>query len=182
MIKINLLPYRESKKQAGVKRHAVLAAAVGVAFLIFVVGIHIFEMTSRADLAKRVQTAETKLQVLSKVAGQIDQVKKDKALLEKKIAIIKNLEENRLKPVLILDDLTALIPPKQIWFSTVSLTENDLRIEGTARDNGAVAQFMKNLERSSFIKSVDLVASKQSLIGAIKLQSFTVSCGLRKGA
>jgi type IV pilus assembly protein PilN len=174
MIKINLLPYRESKKQAGVKRHAVLAAAVGVAFLIFVVGIHIFEMTSRADLAK--------LQVLSKVAGQIDQVKKDKALLEKKIAIIKNLEENRLKPVLILDDLTALIPPKQIWFSTVSLTENDLRIEGTARDNGAVAQFMKNLERSSFIKSVDLVASKQSLIGAIKLQSFTVSCGLRKGA
>lgn len=182
MIKINLLPYREKKKQEGVKRYALLAAVAGGLFLIVILGLHTYEITSKADLAERVKTAETKLRTLNKVAKQIEQVKKDKDLLEKKIAVINNLEENRLKPVLILDDLTALIPPRQVWFSTVSLTEDNLRIEGIARDNGAVAQFMKNLERSSFIKSVDLVASKQSLIGTTKLQAFTVSCGLRKGA
>ena len=181
MIKINLLPYREKRKKAGIKRQLYLIGAVLCVLIVGVLGMHLYLMTVRAELANKVRTAEARLAALSRIAGEIDRVKGDRAVLEKKIGIIKNLEENRLKPVLILDELTALIPTGQIWLVSLSSHENDLKVEGMARDNGAVAQFMKNLERSTYYKSVDLISSKQSLIGTTKLQAFTVLCSYKKG-
>ncbi len=181
MIKINLLPYRETRKKAGIKRQLILVGILLCILFAGVFGMHIYFMAVQSDLAQKVRNAEAKLSALSKIAGEIDRVRGDRAVLEKKIAIIKNLEENRLKPVLILDDLTAIIPAGQVWLTAVSSNENDLRIDGMARDNSAVAQFMKNLERSPYYKSVDLISSKQSIVGSAKLQAFTVSCGFKKG-
>jgi type IV pilus assembly protein PilN len=182
MIKINLLPYRERKKNADKKRQLIIMGASFGSFLVLIMCIHLYEVFSKADLEKRVQAAEAKASSLGRIAGEIDRVKGDKSVLEKKIAIIKTLEENRLKPVLVLDELTSLIPKEQIWLTMLGFTENDIRIEGTARDNGAVAIFMKNLERSSFIKTVDLIASKQLMIGSNKLQAFTISCSFKRGS
>jgi type IV pilus assembly protein PilN len=181
MIKINLLPYRETRKKAGIKRQLYLMGVVLCVVCVCLLGMHIYLMAVRAELANKVRTAEAKIAALSRVAGEIDRVKGDRAVLEKKIGIIKNLEENRLKPVLILDDLTALIPSGQIWLVSLSSNENDLRVDGMARDNSAVAQFMKNLEHSTYYKSVDLISSKQSIIGSTKLQAFTVSCSYKRG-
>ncbi len=182
MIKMNLLPYREKKKEAGVKRHGLVLGVIFGAVAVCSAALYIYVLVVNVDLEKKVLVAEGKLSVISKAAGEIDRVKNDRLILEKKIAIIKNLEENRLKPLLILDDLTASIPAGQIWFTNLSLSENDLRIEGTSRDNAAVAIFMKNAERLVHFKSVDLISSKQTMLGNIKLQFFTISCGLKKGA
>ena len=182
MIKINLLPYREKRKKAGVQRQVVVIAAALILFLVGVLVLHFTERSATVDLRQKVTIANAKLSSLSRVAGEIDRVKADKDVLEKKIAIIKNLEANRLKPVIILDDLTSLIPPGQLWLTSLSLTDNDCKIEGLAKDNGAVAQFMKNIERSIYFKTVDLMASKQSLLGTNKLQAFTVLCSFKKGS
>ena len=182
MIKINLLPYQEKRKKAGAQRQIIIMSAVLTVFMIGIMILQLSEKTAVTDLREKVKTAEVKLAALSKVAGEIGRVKTDKAILEKKIAIIKNLEANRLKPVLILDNLTDQIPAGQLWLTTLSITETECRIDGTAKDNQAVAQFMKNLEHSPYFKSVDLIASKQAMIGTHKLQTFTVSCGFKKGS
>ena len=181
MIKINLLPYREKRKKAGAQRQVVILGIVLAVFFVALIVLYFIERSATVDLRTKVAAADTKLASLSKIAGEIDRVKTDKAVLEKKIAIIKNLEANRLKPVMILDDLTALIPTGQLWFNTLTMTEDSCRIEGTAKDNSAVAQFMKNLERARHFKTVDLIASKQTMIGSYKLQAFTISCSYKKG-
>jgi hypothetical protein len=56
-----------------------------------------------------------------------------------------------------------------------------LRIEGVARDNGAVAIVMKSLEKASFVQSVDLVVSKGKEISGVKVQQFTLLCVIKKG-
>jgi type IV pilus assembly protein PilN len=52
----------------------------------------------------------------------------------------------------------------------------NLNIEGIGRDNITVALFMKSLELSKYIQSVDLISSKQVDIAGSKLQQFTLSC------
>jgi Tfp pilus assembly protein PilN len=49
-------------------------------------------------------------------------------------------------------------------------------IEGVGRDNIAVALFMKSLELSKYIQSVDLVSSKQVDMSGVKVNQFSLSC------
>ncbi len=182
MIKINLLPYREKKQKAGVQQQVVIIAAALILCLGVMVLLYFSERSATVDLRQKVKAADAKLASLSKIAGEIGKVKADKDVLEKKIAIIKNLEANRLKPVILLDDFTGFIPVGQLWLTSLNLSENECRVEGLARDNSSIAQFMKNIEKSSYFKSVDLIASKQSLLGTNKLQAFTISCSFKKGS
>jgi hypothetical protein len=49
-------------------------------------------------------------------------------------------------------------------------------IEGVGRDNIAVALFMKNLELSKYVQSVDLISSKQVDMFGVKVNQFSLSC------
>jgi hypothetical protein len=49
-----------------------------------------------------------------------------------------------------------------------------------AVDSIAVARFMKSLETASFIKSVDLISSRQKDLSGRKLQQFTLKCITRR--
>jgi len=180
MIKINLLPYRDTKKKSSLKKELLLYISVAGVFIAAIAAFHVYLVISTDDLERLMKDSEGRLSELTKAAGEIDNVKGDRTSLEKKIAIIRNLEENRLKPVLLLDSLSTLIPAGQLWFTNMAANEVDLKIDGVARDNEAIARLMKNLERSVYFRSVDLVASKQIVIGGTKLQGFTLTCAFKK--
>jgi type IV pilus assembly protein PilN len=101
--------------------------------------------------------------------------------LEQKLEVIKTLEEKRFTPVKMLDELSMLVPQKNIWLTKVIQNNDKLTIEGVGRDNIAVADFMKTIEKFEPIKSVDLVSSKKTEIGGITLQQFNFSCVMKKG-
>jgi hypothetical protein len=90
--------------------------------------------------------------------------------------VIKRLEEDRLYPVRMLDEVNALVPPKDIQLTKVSEQGPRVSIEGVGRDNIAVALFMKSLELSKYIQSVDLISSKQVDMSGVKVNQFSLSC------
>lgn len=180
MIKINLLPYREKEKKEGVTRQIVILVASFFVFLLVIGGVQLYMTMKISSLEESVKEQEAKLAALTKVIGDIEGYKRDKAVLEKKLQIINNLEANRLAPVRMLDELTTLVPVKDVWLERLVEKGKELTIEGTARNNIAVAHFMKNLSGASFIKTVDLVSTKEKEISGIKLQQFVISC-VKKG-
>jgi len=181
MIKINLLPYRERAKKNVLKRQIILIAACFGVFILILFSLHLYTYFSIGTLEDDVKVSEEQLGKLTKVAGEIDVVRADKRLLEKKIEIIDNLEKSRMDVVLLLNEMTLTVPSGQVWLTQFVETGTTLRIDGIARDNLAIANFMKNLERSPYIKSVDLNASKQEKLSTSKVQKFSVSCSLKKG-
>jgi type IV pilus assembly protein PilN len=181
MIKINLLPYRERKKISVMKRQVIALAGLTGAFVLLIVSLHVYTVLSIGWLEKDVKAADQQLKELVKVAGEMDVVMADKKLLEKKIDIINNLEKSRMDMVLLFNEMTLTVPPGQVWLTSISEAGGELRLEGMARDNVAIAHFMSNLERSSLIKSVDLRSSKQDKISNTKVQKFNISCSLKKG-
>lgn len=181
MIRINLLPYREKEKREDITRQIMV---IGITFVVFVLALgsfHLYLSMSISSLEENITKQQNELDRLNKIIRDIDLFKTDKALLEKKIAIINTLEENRLAPVRMLDELTTMVPIKDVWLERLSEKGTGITIEGMARNNIAVAHFMKNLAGSTFIKSVDLVSTKEKEISGIKLQQFIISCVKKKG-
>jgi type IV pilus assembly protein PilN len=181
MIKINLLPYRERAKVEDLTRQIALVVISFIILVLIVGGVQLYVSLSIGGLEKDVKQQEDRLAELTKVIGDIEKYKRDKDVLEKKLAVIDSLEQNRLAPVRMLDELTGLVPVKDIWLEKLTEKGSALQIEGVARNNIAVALFMKNLVNSNFIKSVDLTSTKEKEISGIKLQQFVVSCALKKG-
>jgi type IV pilus assembly protein PilN len=181
MIKVNLLPYRERKKKDLWKRQIFVASATFGAFLLIIATLHGYIYFSINGLERDVKAAEGRLEELNKLAAEFNSVKADKDLLAKKIEVINNLEKSRMDVVLLLNEVARTIPPGQVWLVLLAETGSNLRIDGIARDNLAVAVFMNNLERSALIKSVDLSASKQDKIANTKVQKFVLNCSLKKG-
>lgn len=181
MIKINLLPYVEKKKEADLKHQIIVISSVFVVFVLIISSLHIYFVRSIGNLEKEIKVAEAQLKVLTKITGDIEKFKKDKVILKKKLAVIEDLEKSRLDPVLFLDDLTTRVPQKRVWLTALSGSGADLKMAGIARDNSAIADFMRNLENSQFVKSVDLISSKQIVVSNIRLKKFILLCTMKKG-
>lgn len=181
MIKINLLPYREKEKKENIARQIFVAVGSLIIFLLLLAGVQIWMSSSIAALETKVQDAETKLADLDKKLGDLEKFKKQKQELELKLGVISTLEENRIAPVKMLDELAALVPMKDIWLTKISQKGDKMNIEGMGRDNVVVADFMKTVEKFEPIQSVDLVSSKKTEVSGITLQQFNFSCVLKKG-
>jgi type IV pilus assembly protein PilN len=182
VIRINLLPYHEQAKKENIKRQITIIAGTSVIFLLTLIFFHISLSSSVGALEKKIKDGESRLAVLTKKLGDIEVFKQEKKEFEQKLAVIKKLEGNRLFPVRMMDELAMLVPSKDIWLEKLSETGPDvLQLDGVARDDIAVARFMKSLEFSSFLAAVNLVTTKQVEISGFKLQQFTLSCVLKKG-
>lgn len=182
MIRINLLPYREKEKKESVQRQIVLYAGTLVVLLLVLAAVYFYVSISVGSLEKKIAEATARLVVLDKKVGDIEGFKRDKKELEQKLGVINALEGDRIFPVRMLDELNMLVPAKEIWLEKLTETGRELRIEGMAKDNGTVALFMKNLEKASFIKTVDLVVSREKDVAGAKLQQFILTCGIKRGA
>jgi type IV pilus assembly protein PilN len=178
MIKINLL-YRsveEKEKKTNVARQMVIVVVASVVFALLLATVQLYVVRTIMNLEEEIKTKEARLVVLKKIIGEIDDIKAEKKILEKKLAVIKRLEEDRLFPVRLLDEVNTLVPAKDVRLTKVSEQGMQLSIEGVGRDNIAVALFMKSLELSKYIQSVDLISSKQVDISGIKVQQFSLTC------
>jgi len=180
MIRINLLPYREREKKEGLTRQIVIIVISSVVFLLAIGSFQLYLTISTSNLEKNVKIQEEELARLTKTIGDIEQYKLNMATLERKLAIINNLEQNRLAPVKMLDELSQLVPVKDVWLDKISEKGSEITMEGMARNNIAVAHFMKNLSVANFVKTVDLISTREKEISGIKLQLFVISCVKKK--
>jgi type IV pilus assembly protein PilN len=178
MIKINLL-YRsvaEKEKKTNIVRQLVIVVVATVIFAILIASVQIFMMRSIASIEGDIKARETRLVALKKILGEIEDIRMEKQTLERKLAVIKRLEEDRFYPVRLLDEINTMVLPKDVRLTKVSEQGPQLSIEGVGRDNIAVALFMKNLELSRYIQSVELVSSRQVTISGVNVNQFSLSC------
>ena len=182
MIKINLLPYREQAAKASMARQIILSAGILIFLVLILAGTQIYLSANNVRMEGEIKTAEEKLVTLNQKVGDVEKFKENKRVLERKLSVINGLEENRLAPVKMLAELTGLVPTRDVWLDKFTQRGRELQIEGVARDNTAVSRFMSSLERASFISAVELVSSKEKEVSNVKLQQFTLTCQMKKGA
>ncbi len=177
MIRINLLPTKKIRKQLGIKQE-ILAAGLFLVLIVIVLGLVWVGQTSKiGQLTTQKNQKQQKLDQLKKIVAEVEQFKKDKALYEQRIKIIKDLEAQQSGPVHVLDELSLNVPEK-LWFQSMTLKGSALTISGSAFANISIVDFINNLKRSPYFQNVQLMESKLSGKGDIRVYNYKLSANI----
>ena len=184
MIRVNLLPHREQKRQARQRQFVSLAiglAILGLAVVLLVqviLGAQIETQDSRNALLK----AE-----ITKLDDQIKEIDKlreqTQALLARK-QVVETLQTNRTEAVHLLDQLVRQLPDG-IYLKSVKQTGPKVTLVGYAQSNARVSTLMRNIESSPWLVQPELVEIKSVASPTakdLKVNEFTLNAQIKSAA
>ena len=177
MIRINLLPFRTTRKKENIRRQVTMFF---LSFLLVVIAVVYFNSYLSGKIEKlNTQISETKAQVAkyNKINKEIAEIKKKLDILNKKIEVIQSLDADRKHSIKLLDSMTKLIMADRMWFTQLKTQGDNVDVAGIAIDNKTIADFMTRLETSEEYTAVTLKTIKQEPFGGkdINLKSFNIS-------
>jgi type IV pilus assembly protein PilN len=185
MIRINLLPIRELKKQAVLRQQLDIFCAATVAMLIGVGAVWMIDMRSIARLEAEKAGWRIELERLKPIVDQVDALERRETFLNARLETIQRLRSNQRGPVHVLDELSQNLP-EQTWLETIDEGSGVYKVAGYALTNFAVADLLRNLQRSREFAAVDLVSSEQVVIATREIKKFIIqfqrAAGLAKPA
>ena len=178
MIEINLLPHREAKRAADVRRTAgvlVLGLVlVGGAIAVVDRSMHKDQLAAEAS----VRQLEADIERYRPEEEQVAAFKEKRSELEDKIDVIKGLDRARSGPVRILDELSKSTPDR-LWLTTLSTEGIDIVMEGDSLDTGVVADFLRSLNASRYFVDVDLEKTVSGAeVDGVRLVHFVITASL----
>jgi type IV pilus assembly protein PilN len=180
MIRINLMPRAEARRQAARQRDRQVLIAIAAGLLLVIAGTEFYTRRTASrvqNLSDQYQVELAQLSQQHNAAIQLDRKRKE---LEAKLATIKVLERQRTGPVHVLDDLGAATPDT-LWLTEMRETNGTVTLLGRGLDNQTIALFMRNLAASPYFAGVDLVETKQVEEGPAKLKEFSIRANVLYG-
>ena len=174
MIRINLLPVREARRQANLRQQGIfLSAAVGLAALVCI-WMHLSIKSAQRTQNKQINASKQELQQLEATRKEVDRFRKEKEEIERKLAVIVELEQSRQGPVRILAEIATRIP-KRVWLTGLEMNAGIIELEGVSLDAEIVAAFMATLGESEFISGIELDETRLEEQDGLKLNTFTIN-------
>jgi type IV pilus assembly protein PilN len=161
MIRINLLPVKEA--QGAIDRRQQLSIALlglMLALLVMIVPYLLQGRTLR-HLDTSIDQLRAEIKTLDEQTREFRDLDKKRKELEAKLKVIEDLNQKRVGPVRILEDLSSATPEK-LWLVNFTDTKGQATITGMALDNQTIAVFMRQLQASNYFYEVDLVETSQS--------------------
>ncbi|MDA8163768.1 MAG: PilN domain-containing protein [Desulfobacteraceae bacterium] len=174
MIRINLLPVRQIRKKQRLLQEV---AGFGVLLIALAAGLTLFGLSlgHQIDaLQQQIKTLNDKKASYAKIETEMRQLQKDRELIEKKIAAIRDLKKSGQIGVRVLDELANITPPGQLWLESLKDTPGMLSIQGVALDNATIAQFMDKLSASPFFGDAELAGTSLKEIAGNQLKAFSL--------
>ena len=176
MIRINLLPFRSDRKKENIRRQLSILILSLVLVVVAMFGIYFLLSSQADDLNSRIASTQAELGKYEKINREIDEIKKKLDNLNKKLAVIRELEISRYEPVRLMDTLSQVIVEKRMWFTSLDVKTDVVNISGVAMDDKTVADFMVRLEGSGLFSAVNLKTLRQVEIQKTSLKSFEINC------
>ena len=147
MTRINLLPWRQQRREGQQRRFmgflagVVIFAAVGV----FAVHLYVQELVDQQN--ERNNFLRGEIAKLKKIESEIKEMQKTETSLLARLDTIKKLQSSRPDMVKALDSLVRLTP-EDVYFTTINVRGKNLQLDGNARVNNVVSDFMREFEQS----------------------------------
>lgn len=178
MIRINLLPHREEKRQAR-KKQFITLAAITAALAVALCGIIWYALDVRLDAEKqRVKYLEGETARLEKLIVEIAKIREETASLLSKKQVVESLQTDRSEAVHLFDQLLKQLP-EGLYLHTVKQTGKKVEVIGYAQSNARVSSFMRNIQSSPYIENPELVVIKAQTVANVSANEFTLKFNLK---
>ncbi len=173
MIRINLVPRDEARRQAQRQRDRQIAVLIVASLVAVVLVAEVVTRRSAAKVEAEATAYKEQLTELTKRYQENVLLERRRQELESKLKTIAILERQRRGPVHVLADLGEATPEK-LWLTEMRETGGSAVLMGKGLDNQTIAIFMRKLEGSPYFGNVDLIETKQVEDGQAKLKEFSI--------
>ena len=166
MARINLLPWREERREERRKRFllaltGVVVGSIGAVFIADqIISAAIARQAARNDyIGKQIAVVDERIK-------QISELKARRQQLVERMRIIQDLQGNRQISGRIFDQLARTLPDG-VYFTSVKLAGKTLSISGAAESNNRVSELMRNLDASDWFDAPSLNEVKATTAGQV---------------
>ena len=155
MAKINLLPWREDRRQALKKTFLVTTALVAIISAgLVLLGDRIVNGQIEYQNSRNSHLTQN-IRELDKKVAEIRELQKRRNQLIERMRVIQELQGNRPIIVRILDQLVRTIPDG-VFYSKLTTKDRSISVNGIAESNNRVSSLMRRLDRSDWLAGPNL--------------------------
>ena len=178
MIRVNLLPHRQVKREARQREFGLMAlfSAIAAAVIIFLGYTYInAKIDAQNERNARLDAAIVKLdKEIADIKDLKDQIS---TMLERK-QVVENLQTNRSQAVVVLDELSRQLP-EGMYLKSIKQQGSVISVEGVADTNARVATLVRNLSTSNWMESPSLVEIKSVVVNTLKQNAFALNVNIK---
>jgi len=178
MIRVNLLPHRQIRREARQREFGLMAlfsAVTACAILFMAYTIINGKVDSQLERNQRLNNAITKLD--KEIADIKDLREQISAMLERK-QVVENLQTNRSQSVIVFDEISRQLP-EGMYIKSIKQEGKVITLEGVADTNARVATLVRNFNQSEWMESPILIEIKAITVGVQKQNLFTLKVSLK---
>lgn len=178
MIKINLLPVRAAKKkETAIQQVSIFCFSIALIAVVIAVlyGLKLGQISSANN---DISAANLKINELKTKIGKLEELKKFKEQVKKKLDVLAQLRKNKTGPAQRLATLSDITPDK-LWLTAYAESNDSVKLSGIAYTEDLIAQFMRSVQASNDFTGVELIVSEQKEISGTKLKGFDLAFKLK---
>lgn len=173
MIRLNLLPYRETRRVARLRQFAVLLGGVAViGVLVVLLGFTVFDARLQMQNARN-EYLKNEIAKLDKQISAIHELKKETQELLARKQVVESLQTNRSDAVHLLDQLVRLMP-EGVFLKSIDQHGDVVHLQGYAQSSARVSSLMRNLDSSPWLSNATLIEVKAATIQGIQANEFSM--------
>ena len=159
MAQINLLPWREERRQELKKEFLVTTALViALAVGLVLLGDRVVNGQIQHQKARN-QYLTDNIKVLDEQVAEIRELQKKRNQLLDRMRVIQELQGNRPIIVRVLDQLVRTVPDG-VFYTNLQTKNKTITISGVAESNNRVSSLMRRLDASEWLANPNLDAVK----------------------
>jgi len=181
MAQINLLPWREAKRQELKKEFLVTVA------LVLALGAGLLLLSDRVvnsqveDQKARNSFLTDNIKVLDKQVAEIRDLERRRNQLLDRMKVIQELQGNRPIIVRVLDQLVRTVPDG-VFYTTLTTKGKRISVTGIAESNNRVSSLMRRLDASDWLASPNLDKVKAAPKYGDQANTFNLSVSVKAPA
>ena len=157
MANINLLPWREARRQ---ERKTQFLVGLGATVVGAALAVLLWDVMVNAQIGyqqSRNQHLRTHIALLDQEVAEIRDLQRKRNQLVERMRVIQALQGNRPVIVRLLDQLVRTVPDG-VFYTSLETEANVVSIEGVAESNNRVSSLMRRLDASDWLANPNLDA------------------------
>jgi type IV pilus assembly protein PilN len=174
MTSINLLPWREWKRQEQKKQFGLWSVLSFSLAAVIMLLIHI-QMGTKIDYQlSRNNYISSEISQLDKKIAEIVELQKVRRSLLERMAVIQDLQRSRPSIVHLFTEIVSTVP-NGVYLQSLSQTDGNLLMSGEAESNSRVSTYMRNLSGSDWLKDPNLTVIQIEDKKVNRISAFTLT-------
>lgn len=160
MTNINLLPWREKKREKDKKFFLMILISGVISACVMVALIEFYASAMVSHQIKRNQLLENEIKMLDAQISEIKAIKQTREALISRMTIVQNLQSTRTLMVHLFDELIKVMTPG-VYVTKLERKNDLVTMTGFSESNSSISDLMRNMETNDWLANPLLTEIKK---------------------